>query len=113
MGFSARPGGLEPPTVSLEERVEPEQLPMVSSGSGLYGGQIAEVARALLEDIGAGRAVQRRDAVRLARSILESAVVRLAGAVLEADDRQLLPRLVDLLDAVHQPMASVIKTRFR
>ncbi|HMI92042.1 MAG TPA: hypothetical protein VK509_11790 [Polyangiales bacterium] len=60
----------------------------------------------LLEDIRAGRVVQRRDAVRLARLILESSVVRMAEAVLEADDRQLLPRLVELLDAASEPNAA-------
>jgi hypothetical protein len=70
---------------------------------GPFGGQFAEVARVLLEDIHAGRPVQRRDAVRLARSILESSVVRMAEAVLEADDRQLVPRLVELLVAALEP----------
>ena len=73
---------------------------------GPFGGQVAEVARVLLEDIHAGRPVERRDAVRLARSILESSVVRMAEAVLEAGDRELVPRLVELLDAALEPNAA-------
>jgi hypothetical protein len=72
---------------------------------GPFGGQFAELARTLLEEIRAGRPVHRRSAVRLARSILESATARMAEAVLEANDRQLLPRLVDLLDAALGAMA--------
>jgi hypothetical protein len=37
--------------------------------------------------------------VALARAVLESQAVRAAEAVLEADDRGLLPRLVELLQA--------------
>jgi hypothetical protein len=58
------------------------------------------IALTLLEDIAAGRAVRRRDALAVARAELESAAVRAAEAVLEADDQQLLPRLAELLNAV-------------
>jgi hypothetical protein len=51
-----------------------------------------------LEDIAAGRPIHRRDAVALARAVLESASVRAAEAVLEASDRELLPRLNELLE---------------
>jgi len=56
-----------------------------------------QVGRALLEDIAAGRAVRRRDAVMIAREVLESEVVRAAVAVLEADDARLCARVVELL----------------
>jgi hypothetical protein len=57
--------------------------------------------------------VHRRDAVRVARSILESSLVRTAEAVLEADDPQLLPRLVELLDAALEPNAASSAARKR
>ena len=43
--------------------------------------------------------MRRRDAVALARAVLESQAVRAAEAVLEADDRELRSRLVELLEA--------------
>jgi hypothetical protein len=51
----------------------------------------------VLEDISAGRPVRRRDAVALARDVLDSDVVRAAEAVLAADDAVLLTRVVDFL----------------
>lgn len=42
--------------------------------------------------------MQRRDAVRLARMVLESGPVRMAEAVLKAEDRELLARVVNLLE---------------
>jgi hypothetical protein len=53
----------------------------------------------LLEDVRAGCAVQRRDAVRMARLVLESGPVRMAEAVLEAPDKELIMRLIELLEA--------------
>jgi hypothetical protein len=71
---------------------------VVNCDRGPFGGQFLQLGRGLLEDIRAGRSVQRRDAVRLARMVLESGPVRMAEAVLEADDRDLLTRVVDLLE---------------
>jgi hypothetical protein len=72
---------------------------VVNSDRRPFGGQFLQLGRQLLEDISAGRPVRRRDAVVLARAVLESQAVRAAEAVLEADDRELLPRLVELLEA--------------
>jgi hypothetical protein len=66
---------------------------------GTTWGQFVALGRAVLKDIGAGRPVRRRDAVIVLR-VLEGVVVRAAAAVLEADERELLPRLVELLNAV-------------
>jgi hypothetical protein len=110
---SGRPYSDRTVTVGLEGRKEAEALTTVRSASGPFGGQVAELARPLLEDIHAGRPVQRRGAVRLARSTLESAAVRMAAAVLEADDRQLVPRLVDLLDAALEPTPVTTAARKR
>jgi hypothetical protein len=59
----------------------------------------------VLEDISAGKPVRRRDAVTLARAVLESEVVRAAEAVLEADDATLLTRLVEMLQVTIESAA--------
>jgi hypothetical protein len=94
------PGAAHGPTVGLEVGGVGEELRAVKCDAGPFGGQFLALGRAALEDVGAGRPVRRSDAVTLARAELEGAAVRAAEAVLEADDRELLPRLVELLDAV-------------
>jgi hypothetical protein len=92
---TAHPAGLEPATVGLEVGGVAEELRGVKCDAGPFGGQFLALGRAVLEDISAGWPVRRRDAVTLARAVLEGAAV----AVLEADDRELLVRLVELLQA--------------
>jgi hypothetical protein len=75
----------------------------VSCAPGPFGDQFERPARMLLEDIRAGRPVQRRDAIRLARFVLENAAVRLAEAVLEAGDTELLVPVLELLEATINP----------
>jgi integrase len=97
---TAHPAGLEPATVGLEVGGVARELRGVKCDAGPFGGQFLALGRAMLEDIGAGAQVRRSDAVALARGVLESTAVRAAEAVLEADDRDLIPRLVELLNAV-------------
>ena len=72
-------------------------FPIVKPHRRPFGAQFLQLGRELLEDTRAGRSLQRRDAVQLARRVLESEPVRPAKAVLEANDRDLLTRAVDLL----------------
>jgi len=59
--------------------------------------RLERTGRALLADIAAGLPIQRRDAVLLAREVLDCQIVRAAQSVLEADDGSLCARLVELL----------------
>jgi hypothetical protein len=86
-------------TFGLEAGGVGERLREVSRAPGPFGDQLLRLGRTLLEDIGAGRPVPRRDAVAVVRAVLESQVVRTAEAVPHADDQELLPRLVELLQA--------------
>jgi len=61
---------------------------------------VAALARRLVLDVQAGKPIARRDAVALARAVLESDVVRAAEAVLEAGDGELATRVIELAAAV-------------
>jgi hypothetical protein len=74
-----------------------EQFHEVDCNSGPLRDRFQRIGRALLEDISSGRPLRRRDAVMLAREVLESELVRAAEAVLEADDASLCARVVELL----------------
>jgi hypothetical protein len=61
----------------------------------------------------AGQPIRRRDAVALARAVLESEVVRAAEAVLEAPDDARLARLVELLTLAPELAPQAATTRLR
>lgn len=90
-------------TLGLEARVVLEQLQTDNSNLGPSRDHFQSLGVALLGEVVAGRAVRRRDAVVLARMVLESAAVRAAESLLEADDAELLPRLTALLEEVLGP----------
>jgi hypothetical protein len=57
--------------------------------------------------------VRRRDAVMLAREVLESEMFRAAAAVLEGDDAVLLTRLVEFLHLALAQTTVTASTRVR
>jgi hypothetical protein len=75
----------------------PHESPQFSFCSGPPPDRFESMGCTLLNDISAGRTAERRDAVTLAHSVLESDVIRAAEAVLNADDATLLARVVELL----------------
>lgn len=81
----------------------PESTAGVRSDRGQSGGRFREAARELLVRIEEGQPVSRREAVRLARMVLEADAVRAAEAVLEADDAHLVARVTHLLSLLLVP----------
>jgi hypothetical protein len=103
LGVRRHLGGFEPPTFGLEARSVHAQLQTVNGNLGPLRDHFQSLGVALLGDVVAGRAVRRRDAVAIARMVLESAAVRAAESLLEADDAELLPWLTALLEEVLVP----------
>ena len=94
---SAHPPRFEHGTVGLAVGRVGEAVRDVRCDPGPYRDQFLPLGRAILDDIAAGRSIRRRDAIALARAVLESEVVRAAEAVLSANDATLLARLGELL----------------